>query len=66
MMRLIAALAIYAVLGYAAAQTLTAKIPVGDHTVELRTVVWVVLGAFALLTVLHRRDHSDSARSGDK
>ncbi len=65
-MRLFAALAVYAVLAYVAAQTLTAKIPVGDHSVELRTVVWIVLGAFALLTVMHRHDRSDAAKHGDE
>ncbi len=65
MHRLIAALAVYALLAYAAARTLTAKIPVGEHTVELRVVVWVILGAFALLTIVHRNDR-DSARSGGK
>ncbi len=65
MYRLMAALAVYAVLAYAAARTLTAKIPVGGRTVELRVVVWVILGAFALLTVVHRHDR-DSAKSGEK
>ena len=60
MMRLIIALGVYAVLAYAAAQTLTAKIPVGDHMIGLRVVVWVVLGAFALLTVVHRKDRAAS------
>ncbi len=63
-MRLFAALAVYAVLAYVAARTLTGKIPVGDHTVELRVVVWVVLGAFALLTLMHRKDRS--ADGGEK
>ncbi len=63
-MRLIVALAMYAVLAYAAARTLTAKIPVGEHPVELRVVVWVVLGAFALLTIVHRKDRADS--TGDE
>jgi membrane protein DedA with SNARE-associated domain len=66
MLRLMAALAVYAVLGYAAGQTLTAKVPVGEHAVELRVIVWVVLGAFALLTVMHRRDRTDAAKSGEK
>ncbi len=65
-MRFFAALAIYAVIALVAAQTLTAKIPVGDRTVELRVVVWVVLGAFALLTFMHRKDRSDSAKSGEE
>ncbi len=65
MYRLMAALAVYAVLAYAAARTLTAKIPVGGHTVELRVVVWLILGAFALLTIVHRHDR-DSANSRDE
>ncbi len=65
-MRLLMALAVYAVLAYAAARTLTAKIPVGDHPVELRVVVWIILGAFAVLTVLHRNDRAGSAEGGDK
>ena len=66
MFRLIAALVVYAALAYAAAQTLTGKIPVGDHTVELRVVVWVILAAFAVLTIVHRHDRTDSAKSGEK
>ncbi len=65
MYRLIAALVLYAALAYAAAETLTAKIPVGDRTVELRVVVWIILAAFALLTVVHRHDRTD-AKSGDE
>ena len=39
-------------------------VPVGDHTVGLRVIVWVVLGAFALLTILHRRDRTAKDDSG--
>ncbi len=66
MYRLIAALVLYAALAFAAAETLTAKIPVGDRRVELRVVVWIILVAFALLTIVHRHDRSDSAKSGEK
>ena len=65
-MRLIIALGIYAGLAYAAARTLTAQIPVGDHMIRLRVVVWVVLGAFALLTVMHRKDRAESAGRRDE
>ncbi len=66
MVRLIATLAAYAVLALAAAETLTAQIPVGDRKVELRVVVWVVLAGFALLTIVHRHDRAGSAKSGDE
>jgi hypothetical protein len=66
MARLMAALAAYAVLALAAAETLTTKIPVGDHAVELRVLVWVILAGCALLTIAHRRDRTGSAKSGDQ
>ncbi len=66
MVRMMAALAAYALLAWAAAETLTAKIPVGDHTVELRVFVWVILAGCALLTIAHRQDRAGSAKSGDE
>jgi hypothetical protein len=62
--RLFAALVAYAVLAALAAYTLgDAALPVGDRAVKLRDAVWILLGGFALKTLIaygrYRAEKSD-------
>ncbi len=51
--KLIAALAAYAVLATLAAFTLgDAVVRIGSHTASLRDAVWILLGGFALKTLI--------------
>jgi hypothetical protein len=66
--RLIAALAAYAILGALAGWTLgDAALPVGSGSVKLRDAVWILLGGFALKTLIaygrYRAEESDGKDS---
>ena len=68
--KLLVALAVYAALALLAWFTLDAGIPVGGHEVPLRTVTLVILGLFAVRTLLHaqreriERSHGRGQRIG--
>jgi hypothetical protein len=69
--RLICAMAAYAVLALMAGWTLgDAAVMVGQSSVELRVAVWILLGGFALKTLIawgrYRAEaREDAGRAGD-
>jgi len=61
--KLLVALAVYAALALLAWLTLDASIPVGGRDVPLRAVTLVILGLFAVRTLLHaQRERIESPR----
>jgi len=65
--KLLTALAAYAGLAVLAWFTLDASIPVGERELPLRTVTLVLLGLFAVRTLLHaQRERVEQGRDRDQ